>query len=137
VKSRAAQRKNGAERPGVVLDSGAFVAVEKRDAVMVQLVRRLAEEDTQLVTSAGVVAQVWRGGGREQVPVVFLLRRTTVVDLTHSTARILGRMLGATGAADAVDAHVALLARQRDWPVITSDPDDLLAIDSALRLQKI
>jgi len=32
---------------------------------------------TPLVTSAGVVAQVWRGGARAQVPVAFLLRRTS------------------------------------------------------------
>jgi hypothetical protein len=121
----------------VVLDTGAFIALERRDATMVELVRRFAEKDTQLATSAGVVAQLWRGGGLSQVPVVFLLRRTTVVDLTHGVARVLGRMLAATGTSDPIDAHVVLLARERDWPVISSDPDDLRQLDPTLRIERI
>ncbi len=89
------------------------------------------------MTSAGVVAQVWRGGGQRQVPIAFLLRRTRVVDLTYGVARILGRMLGASGATDPVDAHVAFLARERSWPVLTSDSADLLAIDPSLRVERI
>ena len=137
MRSKVEPRAAVIDWPGVVLDSGAFIALEKRDPTMVHLVRRFAEEKTPLVTSAGVVAQVWRGGGRDQVPIVFLLRRTNVAELTHAIARVLGRMLAATGMADAVDAHLALLARQRNWPVITSDPEDLRAIDPTLRLQTI
>jgi len=79
---------------GVVLDAGAFIALERRDRTIVRLVQRFAISKTLLVTSAGVVAQVWRGGTDRQVPVAFLLRRTQVVDLTYAIARILGRMLG-------------------------------------------
>ncbi len=122
---------------GVVLDAGAFIALERRDRMMARLAQRFAEARTPLVTSAGVVAQVWRGGAGRQVPVAFLLRRTTVVDLTAAVARLLGRMLGATGTQDPVDAHVALLARERAWPVLTSDPRDLLAIDPTLEIAKI
>lgn len=104
---------------------------------MVALSQLLANERIPLVTSAGVVAQVWRGGGHRQVPLVFLLRRTTVVALDYAVARILGRLLGATGAYDAVDAHVVFLARERGWPVITSDGDDLLALDPSLTLERI
>lgn len=122
---------------GVVLDAGAFIALEKGDAVMVLLAERFAEERTPLVTSAGVVAQVWRGGLGAQVPVTFLLRRTRVIDLTHAVARVLGRMLGATGASDPVDAHVVLLARERGWRVLSSDADDLHAIDPKLEVQRV
>lgn len=124
-------------RRGVVLDAGAFIALERRDGVMVHLVRRFAEEDTPLVTSAGVVAQVWRGGMHAQVPVAFLLRRTEVVDLTYAVAKILGRMLGLTGTADPVDAHIAWLARERGWPALSSDADDLHALDPTLVVQAI
>lgn len=122
---------------GVVLDAGAFIALERRSGVMVSLARRFARERTPLVTSAGVVAQVWRGGGGRQVPVAFLLRRTTVADLTSMVARVLGRMLGASGTSDAVDAHIVLLARERGWPVLTSDPHDLRAIDPGLVVESI
>jgi hypothetical protein len=104
---------------------------------MVRLAQRFADARTPLVTSAGVVAQVWRGGGHRQVPIAFLLRRVKVVDLTHAVARILGKMLGAAGQADTIDAHVVLLARERDWPVLTSDPDDLLGIDPTLMVERI
>lgn len=130
-------RSERRSKQGVVLDAGAFIALEKRDAVMVHLAERLAHAKTSLVTSAGVVAQIWRGGSGAQAPVAFLLRRTQVIDLTHAVARVMGRMLGATGAADPVDAHVVLIARERGWPVLTSDAEDLHAIDAELEVQSI
>jgi predicted nucleic acid-binding protein len=122
---------------GVVLDAGAFIALERRSRPMVHLARRFAEESTPLVTSAGVVAQVWRGGGRAQVPIAFLLRRTLVVDLTHAVAKTVGKILGMTRTRDPIDAHVVLLAREHGWAVLTSDPDDLRAIDPTLSVQVI
>jgi hypothetical protein len=122
---------------GVVLDAGAFIALERRNRSMVRLTQLFADARTPLVTSAGVVAQVWRGGSQRQVPLAFLLRRTTVVDITHAVARALGRMLGTSGTSDPVDAHIVLLARERDWPVLTSDARDLLAIDPTLQLERV
>jgi hypothetical protein len=125
------------EARGVVLDAGAFIALERKNRTMVSLARLFIEERTPLVTSASVVAQVWRGGGNRQVPVAFLLRRTRVVDLSYAVARTLGRMLGATGGSDPVDAHVVFLARERGWPVLTSDMGDLQAIDPTVVLERI
>ena len=125
------------ETTGVVLDAGAFTALERKNRVMVHLARRFHESRTPLVTSAGVVAQVWRGGERGQVPIAFLLRRTQVVDLSSAIAKLLGRMLGATRTRDPIDAHVVLLARERGWPVISSDADDLHAIDGNVVVQTI
>jgi len=122
---------------GVVLDSGAFIAAERRDRTMVALIRIFVSERTALVTSAGVVAQVWRGGGDRQVPIAYLLKHTTVVDLGSRVARTLGRILGQSGTSDVVDAHIAFLARERRWPVLTSDLDDLRAIDPTLALERI
>ena len=103
---------------------------------MVRLAKRFADAGTPLVTSAGVVAQVWRGGQR-QVPIAFLLQRTTVVDLTYAVARVLGLMLGTSRRSDPVDAHIVLLARERRWPVISSDTQDLLALDPTLVIERI
>lgn len=104
---------------------------------MVALAQRLVAAKTPLVTSAGVVAQVWRGGASTQVPITYLLKRTMVVDLTHARARTIGLVLGASGHSDPIDAHVVLLARERSWPVLTSDPNDLLAIDPTLAVERI
>lgn len=122
---------------GVVLDAGAFIAVENRKRTAVQLLDVLVARSAPLVTSAGVVAQVWRGGVGPQVPVAFLLRRSLVLDLTQSTARAIGKMMGASRTSDAIDAHIVLIARERNWPVLTSDPDDLLAIDPTLRVERV
>ncbi len=121
----------------MVLDAGAFIALERGKRVMVHLVQRFAQAGTPLVTSAGVVAQVWRSGARAQVPVAFLLRRTQVADLTYAVAKVLGRMLGATRTFDPIDAHIVFIARERGWPVVTSDPDDLRAIDPTLAVEAI
>ena len=122
---------------GVVLDAGAFIAAERRAGTMVALMNRLVRERVPLLTSAGVVAQVWRGGGHRQVPIAYLLRHTVVRDLTAPVARVLGQMLGITGSADPIDAHVVFLARENNWPVLTSDPNDLLALDPTLHVEVV
>lgn len=122
---------------GVVLDAGVFIALERRNGAIVALVQLFAKKEVPLVTSAGVVAQVWRGGVDRQVPIAFLLRRTSVMALDQAVARTLGRMLGQSGTADPIDAHLVLLARERSWPVLTADASDLLAIDPTLRVERL
>jgi hypothetical protein len=104
---------------------------------MAALVQLFVDAETPLVTSAGVVAQVWRGGGQRQVPIAFLLRHCVVVALDNAVARTLGRILGQSRTADPIDAHIVLLARERAWPVLTSDASDLLAIDPTLAVERI
>jgi hypothetical protein len=124
-------------RAGIVLDAGMFIAVERRQRPAVALAQLLVESNTPMVTSAGVVAQVWRDGTARQVPIAYLLRHTNVVALDYATARLIGRVLGQAGSRDPIDAHVVLLARERGWPVVTSDPGDLLVIDPTLQLERV
>ncbi len=79
--------------PGVVLDSGAFIAAERRSGTMVALAQRLTSSKTPLVTSAGVAAQVWRGGGHRQVPVAYLLRHTSVIKKLSAVGNSLGLII--------------------------------------------
>jgi hypothetical protein len=81
-------------------------------------------------------AQVWREGST-QSPVRHVLRHTEVVDLSRDVARLLGKMLGATRTSDPIAAHVVHLARERGFPVLSSDPDDLLRVDPTLRVERI
>jgi predicted nucleic acid-binding protein len=113
---------------GVVLDAGVFLALERRTKRIVELVQYWREVDTKLVTSVGVLAQVWRGGRNKQAPLSSVLARTEVVDITSQAARAIGLVLGLTRTADIVDVHVAMLARERRWPVITSDPEDMRTV---------
>lgn len=122
---------------GLVVDAGGFIAIERGDGTMRLLVDRIRRENAPLATSAGIVAQVWRGGSRKQTEVAFLLRRCRIVDLTEHEARTVGILLGTTRTHDPVDAHVALIARRLHWPVLTSDPDDLRSIDPKLTIYPI
>ncbi len=112
-----------------MLDAGALIAVERRHGHATKLLARLLRARVPLVTSGGVVAQVWRGGAGCQAPVAMLLSQVEVVPLGSADGKLVGLMLGASATRDPVDGHIVLLARDRGWPVLTSDAPDLLAID--------
>ncbi|MGH3544316.1 MAG: PIN domain-containing protein [Mycobacteriales bacterium] len=126
-----------ADSHGYVLDAGAFIAIERRVNRVGVLFEQLRRSQTPMITSAGVVAQVWRGGSGRQVPLAVLLSHTTVVDLTKEIAKALGMMLKLSATSDPIDAHVVHLARERGWPVLTSDPGDLRAIDPTLNVEAL
>ena len=52
-------------------------------------------------------------------------------------AREVGRLCGATGRSDVVHAHVVWHVRSRGHLVVTSDPDDLAALDPTLPLVRV
>ena len=124
-------------RRGLVLDAGVFIALENRDEMMTRFFERVRLDGIPLVTSAGVVARVWRGGKGKQIPIAFLLRRTTVIDLDSTVAKALGLVLGISGCTDPVIAHVVFLARERGWSVLTTDPGSLRAIDPRVEVEAI
>jgi hypothetical protein len=114
----------------LILDAGAFVAVERGDRAVVALVKRERLAGRPPVTSGAVVAQVWRGGRGKQVPVAMLLAGTTVVPVDDSLGRRAGMLLARSGASDAVDATVVCLAADGD-DILTSDPGDLRGLAEA------
>jgi len=119
----------------VVLDAGALIALERRDARVIALTGELVTNRIAARVPAGVVAEVWRGSPRQHA--VARLLRTGAVQvegMSEGVALRIGLLLAATGASDVVDGHVALLARSLGAPVITSDADDLRRIDASLRL---
>ncbi|MDO5082902.1 MAG: PIN domain nuclease [Arachnia propionica] len=120
---------------GLVLDTGALLALERGDAKIRALLRRAIESRVPLSVPAGVVAQAWRGGPR-QARVAALLGDPVVkvVPLDGLSARAVGVVCGRTGHADVVDVHVALHAREHGHAVVTSDPVDLSAVDPGLHL---
>ena len=111
----------------LVLDAGAFVAVEQGDRGTVALIKRERLARRVPLTSGGVVAQVWRGGRGRQVPVARLLAGTEVVAIDDDLGRRAGMLLARSGQSDAIDASVICLATDGD-DVLTSDPDNLHAL---------
>jgi hypothetical protein len=114
----------------LVLDAGAFVAVERGDRDVVALVKRERLAGRPPVTCGGVVAQVWRGGHGRQVALARLLAGVEVVPVDDSLGRRAGMLLGRSGQSDAIDAAVVCLAADGD-DILTSDPADLLALAEA------
>jgi predicted nucleic acid-binding protein len=120
---------------GATLDTGALIALEAGSRRMAVLVEEALAGRAPLAIPAGVVAQAWRGGAR-QVRMARLLRAsvTSVVPLDERLALRVGARCAATGVADVVDVSVALCAKDRGHPVVTSDPGDIRAADPALSL---
>lgn len=114
----------------LILDAGAFVAVERGNRDVVALVKRERLAGRAPVTSGGVVAQVWRGGSGRQVPMARLIAGTEVVPIDESLGRRAGVLLGGASTSDAVDASVVCLAVDGD-DILTADLDDLRALAAA------
>jgi len=102
---------------------------------MQALLEEIDRRDWQVAVPAGAVAQAWRGGPRQaRIAALLSDERTEVVALDDPVARAVGLLCGRSGHADVVDVSVALCARHRNLHVITSDPEDLRAVDDALIL---
>jgi predicted nucleic acid-binding protein len=121
--------------PGVTLDAGALIALDRNDRRVVVLLARARETGARITVPATALAQAVRRPDR-QVRLARLIRQPTtdVIALDRVDATNVGRLLAASGAADIADAHVVICARRSNQQVVTSDPGDLRALDSALRL---
>ena len=114
----------------LVLDAGAFMAVERGDRDVVALVKRERLAGRPPVTCAGVVAQVWRGGHGRRALVARLLAGVFVVPIDDRLGRRAGTLLGRSGQSDAIDATVVCLAVDGD-DILTSDPGGLRGLAEA------
>lgn len=118
----------------LVLDAGAFVAVERGDRLVIALVKQNLLAGRVPITHGAVVAQVWRGGHGRQAPVARLLAGVDVRPLDDDLGRRAGLLLARSGGADAVDAAVVCLAADGD-DILTSDIDDLTTLARAAGTQ--
>lgn len=113
----------------LVLDAGAFIAVERADRTVAALLAREHRAGRVPITHGGVVGQVWRGRAR-QARLGRLLAGVTVVALDEELGRASGALLAQTGGRDVVDAALVLLATDGD-EILTSDPHDLATLAAA------
>jgi len=122
----------------LTLDAGALIALERGDERVRAVLALAIEQRRPLRIPAGVVGQVWRGGGR-QVAVSRLLgaREVEVQALDEPLARAAGELCAAAGTRDVIDASVVLAARERGDTVLTSYPDDLRRLDRTLRVARV
>lgn len=123
---------------GAVLDTGALIAFERGERVMVALVARALELHLRFWVPAGVVGQAWRNG-RKQARLAQLLNSSLVevVPLSDLQARAAGQLCGVKKTRDVIDASVVLLAREQGVCVVTSDLEDLSKLAPDVELIRI
>lgn len=124
--------------PGVTLDAGALIALDRDDRRVVVLLARARETAARVTVPATALAQAVRRPER-QVRLARLVRQPTtdLVSLDRVDATNVGRLLAASGTADIVDAHVVICARRAQQSVLSSDLDDLRLLDPDLRVISI
>ena len=108
----------------LVLDAGAFVALERNDRAMWVRLKAALLDGTELLSHGGVVGQVWRSGGARQASLARALPSVDVRPLDEGLGRAAGALLAKTRGRDVVDAAVVALAESGDV-LLTSDPEDL------------
>jgi len=124
--------------PGITLDAGALIALDRDDRRVVVLLARAAESRARVTVPATALAQSIRQPER-QARLARLIRQPTtdVVSLDRVDATNVGRLLAASGSSDIADAHVVICARRSQQRVMTSDPDDLRMLDPTLEVVAI
>lgn len=115
---------------GVTLDAGPLIALDRNDRRVVVLLARARETGARVTVPAPALAQAIRRPER-QARLARLVRQPTtdVAPLDRVDATNVGRLLAASGTADVVDAHVVVCARRAGQRIVTSDPDDMRALD--------
>jgi hypothetical protein len=116
---------------GVTYDTGALIAADRGERRMWARHRALLGLREVPTVPAPVVAQSWRGGGRQAL-LAQLLVGCDVEALNDGQARSAGSLAARAATADIVDACVVEGALRRHDLVISSDEDDLQAIASAV-----
>jgi len=114
----------------LVLDAGAFVAVDRGDRAMVARLRVAERSGIELRSNGVVLAQVWRDPTGRQAVLARLLRSVDVKAVDQHLGREAGVLLGRADASDAVDATVVAVASPGDR-IVTSDPADIRALVDA------
>lgn len=109
---------------GVTYDTGALVAAERNDRAMWALHAGFLAEDVVPTVPAPVLAEAWRGGGR-QANLSRLLAMCEVEAMNEEQARRVGVLAGKAGHDDIVDVTVVEGAARRRDAVVTSNDDHI------------
>lgn len=109
---------------GLTFDTGALIAFEHADRVMVARLKEALEGGRSITVPTVVIVEAWRGGGRS-TRLAQLLEACRVEPLSEPLARHAGELIAKARGATPIDAVVAASAAVRGDVVVTSDFDDL------------
>jgi hypothetical protein len=116
---------------GITYDSGALIAADRAERRIWARHRALLALREVPTVPAPVVAQSWRGGGRQAL-LARLLAGCDVEALDDGQAHAVGSLATRAATTDIVDACVVEGALRRRDLVVSSDQDDLQAIAAAV-----
>jgi predicted nucleic acid-binding protein len=123
---------------GLTLDTGALIALERRDLRVIALVTAARKQQRAITVPAPVVVEWWRG---QRGPVARLLESFDVEPLDDELAHVAGMALShASKGPSVTDAVVMASAAVRGDTVLTGDIEDLTKLQSvfpAVRLLRI
>jgi hypothetical protein len=80
----------------------------------------------------GVIAQAWRSSRQVRLARLLKSRDIDIAIMTPNVACSVGLLCACSGHYDVIDVPVVLCASERRHAVITSDPDDISRVDTAL-----
>lgn len=124
---------------GKVIDPSALVAHLRGSFAMASWLATARDRGLVLVIPLMALAEVQFVYPRSAARLDLLLGFPWVVELglaSPDTDRI-DRLLAETNAWDGTAGHVILIARQRGWPVLTTDPDRILRIAPDLDTERL
>lgn len=123
---------------GLTLDTGALIALERRDRRALALIDAAHHDDVRITVPTPVVAEWWRG---QRTSVASLLDAFDVERTSLEVARAAGEALARVGRGPSVvDAIVVASAAFRGDRVLTGDVRDLERLGSyfpGVRLLKV
>lgn len=124
--------------PGLTLDAGALIAVDRNHRGVIALLERARAEGHIITIPATALAQAIRKP-HEQARLSRLVRQPAVdvVALDRVSAIRVGRRLASSGTSDVVDAHVIECAQRTKSAVVTSDAEDLRHLDPNVQLVEV
>lgn len=112
----------------ITFDTGALIALERRDDRMRLFYAGLHARGARITVPTAVVSEWWRG---QRGPAARILDSLMIEPLTTPLAKLVGETLGAVRGATLVDAIVVASAARRGDLVLTSDLADLTRIRDA------
>ena len=112
---------------GVTFDTGVLIALERRHAGALALLRACRISRAFITIPAAVIAEWWRGTHRA------LLESGSLEALSPELGQRAGDLLAETKGSNAIDATVVASAAQRGDLVVTGDADDLRRLAGAVR----
>lgn len=118
----------GKKAQKIALDSGAIIALSRRDENVFALLRKLRREGAMIFVPAPVFAEVLRGSARDARVHQILNSLDEEVDTSAAAAREAGRLIGAAlpRAASVVDALIVATALEGGaTTIVTSDANDM------------